>query len=482
MATSLPPKGEPEKRIGAHFAPLSVTQQEIPNMTVKIRGGSFFNTQDVFTEFGGGSTAVVTAPATNAKWVLVCVTDSATLQLVDGIAEATPSLPDVPANTLPLAALYVTSTTTALTSTAIVDVRPFLRAANVVPDISEYVTIVDFNNGLATKADTSDVADSFNHTHVLANVTDITALPADINQLAGVNISTTYATNTNLDLKANRAGDTFTGTVTVHTGVNQPISLVSSDTGSSGLSVDRGVDPEARLEWDNTAEAWLVGTTGSMNTILTAAVVDTKVDRSGDTMTGNLAMSNNKVTGLAAATVNGDAVRYDEFSVHNHDAAYVNVSGDTVTGNLVFTGGAHVVSQTQFVTLGDAQSRERAVYAETTDATVTELFVDGTAGTSRLVMADNTTWMFEVTIVARRTDVAGENAAYRFDGAIARDVGAASTTVVNVAETVIAEDTPAWSVTVDADVTNGSLRVQVTGELAKTIRWVAFVKTVEVSV
>lgn len=37
-----------------------------------------------------------------------------------------------------------------------------------------------------------------------------------------------------------------------------------------------------------------------------------KVAKTGDTMSGNLAMGSNKVTGLAAATANGDAVRYEQ--------------------------------------------------------------------------------------------------------------------------------------------------------------------------
>lgn len=37
-----------------------------------------------------------------------------------------------------------------------------------------------------------------------------------------------------------------------------------------------------------------------------------KVSKSGDTMSGALAMGSNKITGLAAATANGDAVRYEQ--------------------------------------------------------------------------------------------------------------------------------------------------------------------------
>jgi hypothetical protein len=132
-------------------------------------------------------------------------------------------------------------------------------------------------------------------------------------------------------------------------------------------------------------------------------------------------------------------------------------------------------------TAGDL-SREYVLSSQTTDATQTELFIDGTGGSSRMVLADDSTWRFEIDVVARRTDANDEGAAYKFAGAIDRNTGVATTALIgSVAETIDAEDTAAWSVAVDADTTNGSLRIRVTGEAAKTIRWVAFVRTVQVT-
>lgn len=71
-----------------------------------------------------------------------------------------------------------------------------------------------------------------------------------------------------------------------------------------------------------------------------------KVNKSGDTMSGNLAMGNNKVTGLAAPTDNGDAAnkKYVDdglaqkaASDHNHDDTYLKLSGGTMTGPIVFS-------------------------------------------------------------------------------------------------------------------------------------------------
>ena len=134
----------------------------------------------------------------------------------------------------------------------------------------------------------------------------------------------------------------------------------------------------------------------------------------------------------------------------------------------------------QFSSKGDAQSTVLVSRNSTTDATVTELFQNGTS--ARLVLANDSTWAFKILVVARRTDANDESAMYQFLGGIDRNATAATTAIVgNVSKTVIAEDTAQWNCDVDADTTNGSLRIQVTGQAAKTIRWVARVELVEVT-
>ena len=121
------------------------------------------------------------------------------------------------------------------------------------------------------------------------------------------------------------------------------------------------------------------------------------------------------------------------------------------------------------------------VIAETSDATQTEAKCNAGASSASggigLTLANNRTFAFKILVAARRTD-ASENDAWEFTGLIHRDANAASTTLGPLQENHIGST--AWGVSVDADTTNGSLRVRVTGEAAKTIRWVATIQTAEV--
>lgn len=129
---------------------------------------------------------------------------------------------------------------------------------------------------------------------------------------------------------------------------------------------------------------------------------------------------------------------------------------------------------------GDAQKSTLVARNQTTNATQTELFLDGASASKRVTIASDTTWLFEVFIVARRTDADDESAGYKFQGVL--DNNAGTTALVGmVIKTVIAEDTSAWDVTVEADNTNDALVVKVTGEAAKTINWVARIELTEVT-
>lgn len=144
--------------------------------------------------------------------------------------------------------------------------------------------------------------------------------------------------------------------------------------------------------------------------------------------------------------------------------------------------GAKTFGNGTFATAGDAQKMFTILRGITTNATITEIFLDGAAATQRLVLPNNSLWTFSVFIAGRRTDATGGGAGYRVDGVIRRDASAATTTLTGaVSKSILGETNAAWNVTVDADTTNGSLRIRVTGEAAKTIRWVASAEITQVT-
>lgn len=130
---------------------------------------------------------------------------------------------------------------------------------------------------------------------------------------------------------------------------------------------------------------------------------------------------------------------------------------------------------------GDTQYNQKqyVLYGTTTDATETEIFVGGTSN-SRIPVASNTTVFYECDIAARRTDATGESGGWHlkavvdnFSGTVA-DVG-------NVYEVQVASDDENFAVDAAADNSNNAIAVKVTGAASKTIRWVAIVRTFEVT-
>jgi hypothetical protein len=135
-------------------------------------------------------------------------------------------------------------------------------------------------------------------------------------------------------------------------------------------------------------------------------------------------------------------------------------------------------SMDSFAADGDAQTSVLVAHIATANATPAELFLDGDV--VRCTIAADTTWAFEVLVVARRTDADNESAAYHFRGCIDNNAGTTAL-VGSVAKTVIAEDSAGWDCDVTADDTNDCLAITVTGEAGKTVRWVARITLVEVT-
>ena len=139
--------------------------------------------------------------------------------------------------------------------------------------------------------------------------------------------------------------------------------------------------------------------------------------------------------------------------------------------------GGKVHSAGMFANYGDAQDGKYIVRNSTTDATATELFLDGTS--LRMVIPAEFTFAFSIRLSAyNTTDNIGSG--WNITGAIRRD-NANNTSLIGstVTQTYTEEAMSGCVVAVTADDTNESLAITVNGLAAKTIRWTATVDTTE---
>lgn len=123
-------------------------------------------------------------------------------------------------------------------------------------------------------------------------------------------------------------------------------------------------------------------------------------------------------------------------------------------------------------------SKEYVVFGTTTDNTPTELFLDNVS--SQILIPANSTWLFEAKISARRTDADNESNIYWIDGGADRQTLASTTQLVGIDTVRQITQMSSWVVDVNCDTTTGALKIVVTGENGKIIRWTGSVKISEV--
>lgn len=136
-----------------------------------------------------------------------------------------------------------------------------------------------------------------------------------------------------------------------------------------------------------------------------------------------------------------------------------------------------------FSAAGDAQSFKFEMRNQTTDATVTSLFLDGSA--ARATIASGTTWRIEMTVTARQTGgvagTVGDSWSYKILCLIENTGG---TTVVKLNNQTVEYETDdaAFDAVVDAtsSATNDALDIDVTGAASKNVNWVAVIQGTQV--
>jgi len=130
----------------------------------------------------------------------------------------------------------------------------------------------------------------------------------------------------------------------------------------------------------------------------------------------------------------------------------------------------------QFDAAGDAQTSVYVCRGTTINASLNELFLDGAS--QRMLVPENSTWGFDILVSGRAAN--GDSAAFQIRGSIKNNSGA-TTIIGSPVFLQLGTDNATWNASVDADDENDALIVRVNGAVGTRIRWVASVRTVEVT-
>jgi hypothetical protein len=202
----------------------------------------------------------------------------------------------------------------------------------------------------------------------------------------------------------------------------------------------------------------------------------------------------NRVTGDNAVALGGSGA-----SASALRTAVVGGQNNTADGaNAAVVGGAQGATRSiigNFVTpasnvpiqsaTGRQQLATLLLGRQTTDATATVLTsnTSGAGTTNQVILPNNSAYYFRGEVIAGVTG-AGDTKGWYVEGVIKRGANAASTALVGTpSATSLYADAGAatWSIAVTADTTNGGLAITVTGAAATTIRWVAQIRTTEMT-
>jgi len=124
--------------------------------------------------------------------------------------------------------------------------------------------------------------------------------------------------------------------------------------------------------------------------------------------------------------------------------------------------------------------------SDTTDATPEALTTNKSAASTdnQVILPNNSAYGFTGIIVARENSASTNDfAVWEIKGGAVRGATAATTELGTYNINKISESAGAanWSIALSADTTNGAVAITVTGEVAHNIRWVATIKTAEVT-
>ena len=285
----------------------------------------------------------------------------------------------------------------------------------------------------------------------------LTISNAGTGQLAWSNIALTGITTS---LNTASPNNTVNASQILASGGSTNQDLVLSPKGTGAIIVDL---PDSTTTGGNKRGSSAVDLQIDRNAnTLVASGSNSFVVGSGNTASGNLSFaagSGNAASAygsLVIASVNSTASALSSCVIGGYWANSPNVR------QVSFGGSVDATSQTSVMSVSN----------NTTDATQTELFCDGSGATSRMVIPTGKVWVFSILIGGNETG--GDVAGYKVEGVIS-NVGGAVALVGAITKTVLAETDAAWDVDVVADDANNALVVNVTGAAATNIKWGASV-------
>jgi hypothetical protein len=266
------------------------------------------------------------------------------------------------------------------------------------------------------------------------------------------------------------------------------LALGNSVLASSGNSVAIGRNSASQGSQAVTGSAAMaLGGSYASGTDSFAAAIANNTSSYGATGANSVAIGNrNRSSGATSSTIGGG------YSIASAALAYCLGDYCEATQILSYAVGSQAKSDVYgkyayasaaFISAGDAQKGTCVLRKSTTSTTPTVLTSNNsTAGTTnQVILPNNSTYAFTGTIVAQQSKAQGSaTAAWKVEGLITRGANAAATTLVASTVTAIS-NTPAWTLALSADTTNGGLAVTFTGAAATNIRTVATIETVEVT-
>ena len=153
------------------------------------------------------------------------------------------------------------------------------------------------------------------------------------------------------------------------------------------------------------------------------------------------------------------------------DSGNVTINSSTIS----FNGSKQLHSNGNFSVVGDAVGCMYILRNTTSGASTSRLYLDGSS--ENLTFTNNTTYNLNIQVVARADN--GDSASFNFHGFAKKSTTNGSTTVNTSTITEIKDDSN-YAVNINADTSNGTLRINCTGVTSRTIRWVANITTTEV--